>query len=149
MCASAGNRKHSNFTFQFFLRKFQSKAFRYVGSVNLLDNRHTKETRTQKFIGIYNNLKGQGALDDNKIFEVAVEQLNKTESKRHDEKDVFELLDDEEKIVSLPAYEKKTPKELGISANFSKALNDMKKKESQGADKKKLTKKTIDVKSLL
>lgn len=42
--------------------------------VNLSDN--MSKTRTQKFIKIYDQLNEQGPLDDEKIFEVALEQLN-------------------------------------------------------------------------
>lgn len=42
--------------------------------VDLNDNK--SKSRTQKFIKIYNELKEQGPLDDEKIFEVALEQLN-------------------------------------------------------------------------
>lgn len=42
--------------------------------VNLIDNK--SKSGTQKFIKIYDQLKNQGPLDDEKIFEVALEQLN-------------------------------------------------------------------------
>lgn len=44
------------------------------GTINLSDNK--SKTRTQKFIKIYDQLNEQGPLDDEKIFEVASEQLN-------------------------------------------------------------------------
>ncbi|XP_055911780.1 probable 28S ribosomal protein S23, mitochondrial [Eupeodes corollae] len=42
-------------------------------TINLSDTR--RETNTQQFIAIYNNLKSQGALDDEKILETAKELL--------------------------------------------------------------------------
>lgn len=59
-------------------RKFH-KARKYIGNYNITDI--SRKTQTQEFIEIYTNLKAEGALDDEKIFEVALEQFdNKTVS---------------------------------------------------------------------
>lgn len=62
-------------------RRFQKA--RHVGNYSLADER--RKTQTQEFIEIYRNLASQGPLDDEKIFEVALEQLQskrKTETVR-------------------------------------------------------------------
>lgn len=41
--------------------------------LNLLD--HSRKTQTQEFIEIYNNLKNEGALDEDKIMEVGKSML--------------------------------------------------------------------------
>lgn len=45
-----------------------------MGTLNLSDE--SISTSTQLFINIYRNLKQQGALDDNKLFDIAQELLN-------------------------------------------------------------------------
>lgn len=47
-----------------------------LGTVKLSDRQH--QSVTQKFIGIYTNYKAQGALDDEKIFEVAFEKVQES-----------------------------------------------------------------------
>lgn len=47
-----------------------------LGTVKLSDRRN--QSTTQTFIGLYRNYQAQGALDDEKIFEVAFEQLPKS-----------------------------------------------------------------------
>ncbi|KAI9585728.1 probable 28S ribosomal protein S23, mitochondrial [Glossina fuscipes] len=43
-------------------------------TISLLD--HKRETQVQQFVKIYHHLKSQGALDDEKVFETAMELLN-------------------------------------------------------------------------
>lgn len=65
--------------------------------VNMNDQK--KETRTKKFINLYTNLKQQGALDDEKVFEVALEQFRATDKQRK-ERLVDEISDEPIKIAS-------------------------------------------------
>lgn len=60
-------------------RKFH-KQTKHIDTVNLADT--SRKSNAQQFIGIYNNLKGQGALDDEKIFETAQEMLKEEIQKR-------------------------------------------------------------------
>lgn len=60
---------------------------KFYETINLSDQKY--ESKTQRFISLYNNLKSQGALDDEKVFEVALEQLNATDHPKQ------EMLEDE------------------------------------------------------
>ncbi|KAL5276012.1 MRPS23 family protein [Megaselia abdita] len=51
--------------------------------LNLLD--HSKKTQTQEFIEIYNNLKSEGALDEEKIMEVGKSMLEDRLKTRREE----------------------------------------------------------------
>lgn len=63
-----------------------------MGSYKLTDTR--RKTRTQEFIDIYNNLKAQGPLDEEKIFEVAMEQLESNKPEESSRDDSITLVDD-------------------------------------------------------
>lgn len=55
-------------------RKFHKKVpSKQLKGVNLADRKH--QTTTQKFIELYKNYQAQGALDDERIFEVALEKV--------------------------------------------------------------------------
>ncbi|CAD7090638.1 unnamed protein product [Hermetia illucens] len=56
------------------------KQTKHIDTVSLADT--SRKSNAQQFIGIYNNLKGQGALDDEKIFETAQEMLKEEIQKR-------------------------------------------------------------------
>lgn len=107
-------------------------------SINLSDTSY--ETKTKKFIKLYNNLISQGALDEEKIFEVAVEQLNASYKSK------VEVLEDEIE----------EPINIGLAKSFAKAIE---KTKTDGvhsdetppptpAKPKKQPSGSIDVKSL-
>lgn len=118
--------------------KFHDHIRRYE-TINFSDNRY--ESQTKKFISLYTNLKNQGALNDEKIFEVALEQL-----RPHGEQQSTEILDDEmnESI------------DYGLTASFVKATkenqsNDQSSNDQSSNDQSIKDKKregVIDVKSL-
>lgn len=99
--------------------------------INFAD--HKSETKTQKFINLYNKLKGQGALDDEKIFETALIQLKASS------KSAPEALEDE-------VHE--APVDFGLVKSFTEVTHD----ESELPKDKTKTKDTnsgaIDIKSL-
>lgn len=111
-------------------RKFHDRVKRYE-TINLNDDKY--ESKTKRFISLYTDFKAQGALDDEKIFEVALEQLNAGIKQRVEE------LEDE--IVE--------PVDFGLSKNFAQAMKDSQPAETND-ETPKVDKKSgsIDVKSL-
>lgn len=84
---------------------------------------------------MYNNLKAQGALDEEKIFEVALEQLKSSTKHR------VEKLEDE-------IHE---PIDFGLIKSFTEATREANKSEEESKDKPSKPDKTsasIDIKSL-
>lgn len=67
---------------------------RFHEVINLNDR--INESRTKKFINIYVNLKAQGGLDDEKVFEVALEQLDNTREEKFNT-----LIDEVEEPISF------------------------------------------------
>lgn len=116
--------------FDFSFRKFHDRVKRYE-TINLSDNKY--ESKTKRFIDLYSNFKAQGALDDEKIFEVALEQMNAGSK---------QIMDEIEDEIEEPV-------DFGLASSFTQAM-----KESQTAptnDEKPKTDKrsgSIDVKSL-
>lgn len=113
-------------------RKFHERIRQY-DTINFRD--HKAETKTQKFISLYNNLKAQGALDEEKIFEVALEQLKSTTKHR------VEKLEDE-------IHE---PVDFGLVRSFTEATREANKSEEESNDKPSKSDKksgSIDIKSL-
>lgn len=103
--------------------------------MNFSDNLY--ETKTKKFIKLYNNLKSQGALDEEKIFEVAVEQLKASYKPK------VEVLEDEIE----------EPINIGLAKSFAKAIektesNDVRTDETPPAPKPSRKSTSIDVKTL-
>lgn len=97
-----------------------------------MDNNY--ESRTKQFINIYKNLKNQGALDDEKVFEVALEQLNASAKHKH------EILEDEiDETLNF-----------GLASSFAKATEENKSNIHEKDEQPKTKKNTgsIDVKSL-
>lgn len=117
---------YNDFVFSF--RKFHDRVKRYE-TINLSDNKY--ESKTKRFIDLYSNFKAQGALDDEKMFEVALEQLGSKQK-----------FDDFEDEIEEPV-------DFGLTSSFTQAM-----KESRSAptnDEKPKTDKrsgSIDVKSL-
>lgn len=108
-------------------------------TINLGVNNY--ETKTKKFIALYNDLKVQGALDEEKIFEVAMEQLNASYKPK------AEVLEDEIE----------EPMNIGLAKSFAKAIEKTKtdnvhSDETSSTPEKPKTKPkdsgSIDVKSL-
>lgn len=98
---------------------------------------HNYESKTKRFISLYKNLKEQGALDDEKVFEVALEQLHEGSGKQHE----MEALE----------HEVDEPVDFGIVKSFTKALEENKsdKTKIEETPKKKDDKTDkFDVKSL-
>lgn len=121
-------------------RNFHSKVHRH-GIVNLKN--HAFETQTQNFIKLYNNLKRQGALDDEKIFEVALDQLHSTPQVQQENKLTLAHTIDLSKQKFTPS--------LGLSENFAKALNEKKsdaEPTAENDERKKSKNPTINIKSL-
>ncbi|XP_031618342.1 probable 28S ribosomal protein S23, mitochondrial [Contarinia nasturtii] len=73
--------------------KFHEQLKRYE-LINLND--HSAETDTKKFINLYKTYKAQGALDDEKVFEVAFKELKSSRSQKVVEDNDFEIDDIEE-----------------------------------------------------
>lgn len=102
-------------------------------TINLSDNAY--ESDTKKFIDLYNNLKAQGALDDEKIFEVALVQLN-----ARGKQQVEEL---EDEIEEAPQVD------YGLVRNFTQALEESNAAKSEEKPTTKPKKSgSIDIKSL-
>lgn len=128
----------SSFIFD-FCRKFHQRIKSYE-TIHLGDNKY--ETKTKKFIKIYNNLKNQGALDDEKIFDVAIEQLNASYKPK------LEFLEDE--------IEEPTVTNIGLAKSFAHAIEKSKSDHIQSdeissapkPDKKSDKTGAIDIKSL-
>lgn len=82
-----------------------SSAKSQAGIYRLSDTKY--KTRTQRFIDNFNNLKNEGALDEEKIFETALEQLNqKSLSERKTNEDTLsENTEDHEKQPKRPTEE--------------------------------------------
>ncbi|XP_055323363.1 28S ribosomal protein S23, mitochondrial [Sitodiplosis mosellana] len=102
-------------------------------TINFAD--HKAETKTQKFISLYTNLKAQGALDDEKIFEIALEQLKSSSKQR------VEVLEDE-------IHE---PVDFGLIKSFTEATREAKKDAEEPKDKapkRNDNSGSIDIKSL-
>lgn len=100
-------------------------------TINFAD--HSAETKTQKFISLYNNLKSQGALDDEKIFEIALEQLKSSGRQR------IEVLEDEIQ----------EPIDFGLVKSFTEATaNKLAEEAKEKAPKPKDKTGAIDIKSL-
>lgn len=100
-------------------------------TINFAD--HKAETKTQKFISLYNNLKSQGALDEEKIFEIALEQLKSSGRQR------IEVLEDEIQ----------EPVDFGLVKRFTEATaNKLAEETKEKAPKPKDKSGVIDIKSL-
>lgn len=80
-------------------RKFQ-RARKYIGNYNLTDT--SRKTQTQEFIEMYTNLKAEGALDDERIFEVALEQFEQKKQSPHDREESVSLVDDFKRAAQSP-----------------------------------------------
>lgn len=109
---------------------------RFYETINLSDQKY--ESKTKRFISLYNNLKSQGALDDEKVFEVALEQLNAVDHTRQ------EVLEDE--VIDEPVN-------FGLVSSFTEASNQKKGEGEDGGEAptpkpKKGTAGSIDIKSL-
>lgn len=105
-------------------------------TINFAD--HSAETKTQKFISLYNNLKAQGALDEEKIFEIALEQLKSSSRQR------IEVLEDE-------IQENPQPIDFGLVKSFTEATRETSKSAEEPKDETPKSGKksgTIDIKSL-
>lgn len=82
-------------------RKFH-QARKYIGNYNIVDT--SRKTQTQEFIEMYNNLRAQGALDDEKIFEIALEQLaDKRQPQEHREEPIRLVDDFQQAVQQQPA----------------------------------------------
>lgn len=114
-----------------FNRKFHSK-FRQYETININDKKH--ETKTRKFIELYKKYQAQGALDDEKIFEVALEQL--TMNDQHKGGELEDEVDD--------------PVSFGLAESFEQAMNEKESSEpeNESSPKNKAKSSTIDIKSL-
>lgn len=64
------------------IRAKYHKNNKHVGSVDLSDRKY--RTQTQQFIESFNRIKAQGALDDNQIYEAAVDIVKDKLSKDYD-----------------------------------------------------------------
>lgn len=107
---------------------------RFYETINFGD--HQYETKTTRFIKIYNNLKAQGALDDEKVFEVALEQLNTSGQSKQ------EVLEDE--VIDEPIN-------FGLVSSFTEAQAANENKEQTDKSTENQEKKpsgSIDIKSL-
>lgn len=91
------------------------------------------ESKTKKFISSYTNLKSQGALDDEKVFEVALEQLHA--DGKHQEVEALE-------------HEIEEPVDFGIVKSFSKAMEEKESNEAKAEETPKKKDDKFDVKSL-
>lgn len=117
-----------------FYRKFHDRIKRYE-TINLSDNKY--ESKTKRFIDLYRNFQAQGALDDEKIFLVALEQLNaKSQPKSEELMDEIDEFDE--------------PVDYGLAKSFSEAMEQRKSTKEIDNTSKKDDKKTgsIDIKSL-
>lgn len=100
--------------------------------IRLADTQH--KTRTQKFIELYSKYQDQGALDDQKIFEVALQQLHSEHKSEKSEK-----LEDE---ISEHV-------DFGLASRFAEAINENKSDEQQKVKApKKKEKSAVDINSL-
>lgn len=113
-----------------FCSKFHERVKQY-DTINFAD--HKAETKTQKFISLYNNLKSQGAIDDEKIFEIALEQLKSSGRQR------IEVLEDEIQ----------EPVDFGLVKSFTEATaNKLAAETKEKAPKPSDKSGAIDIKSL-
>lgn len=78
--------------------------------MNLLDKK--RETQAQQFIKIYENLKSQGALDDERIFETSVEVLQQQREQMRAQNQEAEAADNVESFEET---------KLSLSQAFSEA----------------------------
>lgn len=110
--------------------------------VNLIDNK--SKSRTQKFIKIYDQLKNQGPLDDEKIFEVALEQLKSV----NEPKEFFmpAFIRDSRKPAENFRQNRKSEKVEAVKETQQEPTTGIKKQRIQ-SEKQKLE-KAFDVKDL-
>lgn len=104
---------------------------KFYEALNLSDQNY--ESQTKQFIKIYAHLKAQGPLDDEKVFEVALEQLKAAKQ------DVtHELIDQIDE-----------PTDFGIVKSFTKGMTEAKvNKTDETSTPKKSTDSPIDIKTL-
>lgn len=101
--------------------------------VNLFDRK--RETQTQQFIKIYQGLKSQGALDEQKIFQTAVELLQ--EQRAQAKTDAQESLEDfADSETSEPSNK------VNLAKDFAKAQQANSTTESSNAENRKSNIKT-------
>lgn len=113
----------------YYCSKFHQRIKSYE-TINFADSAH--ETKTKKFIKLYDNLKSQGALDEEKIFEVALEQLKASYKSK------VEILEDEIE----------EPINIGLAKSFAKAIEKTESDETPPAPKPSKKSTSIDVKTL-
>lgn len=90
------------------------------------------QTKTQKFIQLYTKYRSQGALDDEKIFEVALQQL------KIEDKSKPEVLEDE--------IEEKV--EFGLASRFAQAIAEKNEDKPANGNVPKKKENSIDISSL-
>lgn len=108
--------------------------------ISLFDRK--RETQTQQFIKIYQGLKSQGALDEEKIFETSVELLQQRQQMKADSQEALlesaESTVEDNKSLSEAFHQAKEAKDASAtnqqSVNTEKTLKSGSKKSIGGID---------------
>lgn len=98
---------YKNCEIPFFCSKFHERV-KQVGTVNLFDRKF--KSQSQRFIELYTKFKAQGALDEEKIFEIALETLNNNNNSDRETKQAISEDANEEFSLSKSFVDAKSTK---------------------------------------